>query len=448
MVALTQLRLPLWTLLVPSLAAYLWLGYAVQRTDFASIISLFALLFMLYGFSMHAIQTERDEKVALCAMILSRVMLLFSLPNLSDDFYRFIWDGRLLLNGENPFSKIPSAYSQEERSALGLSEDLFSKLNSPDYYSVYPALCQLGFWLGAVFSSSSVFLGVVAMKLYLLFFECGTLFLFPKVCEMIGVNKKNAMLYGLNPLVIIEISGNLHFEAVMIFFLILTLYLLHKSEEKKKVSIWGSALSLALSASAKLLSVIFLPVFMRRMGGKKGIQFALLTILFAVMLLLLVVPLTSGANFFSSVRLYFQTFEFNASLYGVVRWSAANVIGKEAASMVGAWLGAVAMLMILGIAFFHNASTRQSSVEAMLFSLATYFFCATTIHPWYLTTLVALSALSRFRFALVWSGMAVLSYATYQRTPYQEQAVLTFIEYAVVFGILIMEWRKIARTEK
>jgi len=444
----TPFRVPLVVLLVPSLVAYLWLGYGVERADFAHVVSLFATLFTLYCVLMNAIQKRHDEKVAFWASILFRLILLFSLPNLSNDFYRFIWDGRLLEHGENPFSKIPSDYSQEELSALGLSDELFSKLNSPNYYSVYPALCQLGFWLGATTSPSSVFLSVVVMKLYLLLFECGTLYLLPKLCKISGVKEKYAMLYGLNPLVIIEISGNLHFEAVMIFFLILTLYLLGSAEKRGNNATWVGALTLALSASAKLLSLIFLPIFLRHLGWEKGVRFATITMLIAVALLLLLVPVASGANLLSSLRLYFQTFEFNASIYALTRWAATRAIGDEAASMVGALLGGVAMILILGLAFFCHAKSLRTSMEAMLFSLAIYFFFATTIHPWYLTTLVALSVVSRYRFALIWSGMATLSYSTYQSIPYQEQAILTFIEYAVVLGVLMVERRRLVRKER
>lgn len=448
MITLTLFRVPLVVLLAPSLVAYLWLGYGVERKDFALVISLFATLFALYGVLINAVQDRQDEKVAFWASILFRLVLLFSLPNLSDDFYRFIWDGRLLEHGENPFAKQPMAYTQEERLALGLSDEIFAKLNSPNYFSVYPALCQLGFWLGATVSPASVFLSVVVMKLYLLLFECGTLYLLPKLCKVCGVKEKCALLYGLNPLVIVEISGNLHFEAVMIFFLILTLYLLGRAEEKGNDATWVSALTLGLSASAKLLSLLFLPMFFRRLGWAKGAKFATLTMLIAVALLLLLVPVASGANFLSSLRLYFQTFEFNASLYALARWAAARAFGGEAASMVGAWLGACAMIAILGIAFFYHTKPLRTSMEAMLFSIATYFFFATTIHPWYLTTLVALSVVSRSRFALVWSGMATLSYSAYQSVPYQEQAMFACIEYAVVFGALIVERRRLVRKER
>lgn len=84
----------------------------------------------------------------------------------------------------------------------------------------------------------------------------------------------------------------------------------------------------------------------------------------------------------------------------------------------------------------------------MLFSIATYFFFATTIHPWYLTTLVALSVVSRYRFALVWSGMATLSYSIYQSIPYQEQTIFACIEYAVVFGVLMVERLCLVRKER
>ncbi|RDC62805.1 hypothetical protein [Adhaeribacter pallidiroseus] len=64
------------------------------------------------------------------------------------------------------------------------------------------------------------------------------------------------------------------------------------------------------------------------------------------------------------------------------------------------------------------------------------------MHPWYLTTLVALSVLTFYRYALVWSGLAVLSYATYQTASYHENLYLTALEYSLVFGWLIYEYKK------
>jgi hypothetical protein len=38
------------------------------------------------------------------------LLLLFAVPALSDDFYRFVWDGRLLFNGINPYTILPADF--------------------------------------------------------------------------------------------------------------------------------------------------------------------------------------------------------------------------------------------------------------------------------------------------------------------------------------------------
>jgi uncharacterized membrane protein len=70
-------------------------------------------------------------------------------------------------------------------------------------------------------------------------------------------------IYALNPLVIIELTGNLHFEAVMIFFTLLSVWLLVTNK-------WILAsLALTLAISAKLLPIIFLPLLFITLVGKK-----------------------------------------------------------------------------------------------------------------------------------------------------------------------------------
>jgi len=71
-----------------------------------------------------------------------------------------------------------------------------------------------------------------------------------------------------------------------------------------------------------------------------------------------------------------------------------------------------------------------------------YFLFATTVHPWYLGTLVALATCTTFRFPMVWSGMAVLSYAAYQTPSYQENLWLVALEYGAVLAILATEVRR------
>jgi alpha-1,6-mannosyltransferase len=75
----------------------------------------------------------------------------------------------------------------------------------------------------------------------------------------------------------------------------------------------------------------------------------------------------------------------------------------------------------------------------MAAALTVYLLLSTTVHPWYITTLVALTAMSHFRFAAVWSGLAILSYAAYRTSAYTESLWLITLEYAIVFIWLTVE---------
>ncbi len=75
----------------------------------------------------------------------------------------------------------------------------------------------------------------------------------------------------------------------------------------------------------------------------------------------------------------------------------------------------------------------------MLFVLCIYFFLSTTVHPWYIVTLVALSIFTRYRFAYIWSAMVVLSYFAYSQNPFHESNLLLIFEYGVIFVFFFWE---------
>jgi hypothetical protein len=83
--------------------------------------------------------------------------------------------------------------------------------------------------------------------------------------------------------------------------------------------------------------------------------------------------------------------------------------------------------------------------ERVLLVGAVYLLCATTVHPWYLTPLLALGVGTRFRFQLVWTSVAILSYAAYGHDPVRENPWLLLIEYGLVVGVLWLDLRRLVR---
>lgn len=373
--------------------------------------------------------------------LICRISLLFSIPNLSDDYFRFIWDGRLLANGINPFSYLPSEIIDSHLMTIaGVDQELFANLNSPNYYTIYPPVCQFIFWISAMLFPSSITGSVLVMKCFILLAEIGSIYLLIKIISKLNLDKRNVLLYALNPLVIMELTGNIHFEAVMIFFLLVFIYFL--VEDK----LMPAALFLGLAVATKLLPLIFLPLLIRRIGFKKNVFFGL--IVFAVVLILFMPFIDDKLinNLSSSITLYFQRFEFNTSTYYILRWIGCQIMGYNAIATIGIILGSVTFISIMLLTFFEKGPDNKNIPQTMLFALTIYFLLANIVHPWYITSLVALSVLSSWRYSIIWSGVVFLSYYAYKSIPYQESIWLITLEYTLVGGYYLYE--RYSRTKK
>jgi len=261
-----------------SIVLYIALLYATPREQYLQVWLLFAGLFAIYfsltyTYIFPSFQQSANHNIVYGSAlknishiiglgVLFRIIALGSLPELSDDYFRFIWDGRLLAGGINPFIQLPSEYMKDPLLAqrLGLDQSLYDSLNSPEYYTIYPPLNQFIFWLTAYLSSDNLHLQVLGMKVILFLAETGTLLLLPQLLSRFSLPRTWTSLYALNPLVIVELCGNLHFEALLIFFLLLSLNGLINGK-------WFLAsIAFGLSIASKLIPIIFLPLLIRRIG--------------------------------------------------------------------------------------------------------------------------------------------------------------------------------------
>lgn len=422
------------------LAGISFLGFVPSQSDFQWIMGGY-----LAAFGAYAWVISRGEKISLSwwlgVAILARLLLLFSFPNLSDDVYRFIWDGRLLVQGLNPFDHLPAYYMEAGHEVPGLTAGLFRELNSPQYFTIYPPVAQATFALACWLFPTSLEGSALIMKLFLLGCEVGTIWLLPKLLRNFNLPPERSLIYALNPLIIVEIMGNLHYEGAMIFFLLLGLWWIQRSR------MYLAAGAIALSIAAKLLPLLFLPFFIRRLGWPRSFRF--FPVLGAV-LILLFLPLLSGVfleNFGNSLDLYFRKFEFNASVYYVLRWLGYLHKGYNQIGLIGPLLALGTFLGIVGLAWRETTTDWRILPERALFAISLYLFFTTTIHPWYVAMPLVLCVFTRWRYPVVWSGLILLTYANYNLTEYQEQLWAVALEYSIVFAFMIWEYRYKFRKE-
>lgn len=410
-----------------------FLAYMPLQSDGLLILGLYGAAFVGYGILISRSKLEDNLFSWLIILgILLRFLLLFSFPNLSNDIYRFLWDGHLLHHGINPLSLTPREFISVTERGSAVFAELFPLLNSQDYYTVYPPISQAVYWVGAYMPSVAE--AAIVMKAVLFAAELGSCFLIIKLLEAIEKPKALALWYVLNPLVIVELVGQLHFEAIMICFLLGGIYALVIGRN------YLAGFAIAISIATKLLPLMFLPGVLFFLSDKKRI----LQFMIALVLTLgaLFFPMFLGVDyehFLSSLNLYFQSFEFNASIYYLVRGLGYMLTGYNQIAIIGPALSAVALLVILYQSSKVIASDLKSLLLFMLISLASYLVMTTTVHPWYLCMLVMLCLFSKHWWVVVWSGVVVWSYMTYTTEDYNQNLYLIFIEYLVVLICFIYQ---------
>ncbi len=395
----------------------------VSQSEFTQLMIGVSVLFGVYSLFVFRPLSQRGVQIGIGIAIAARVMTLLCFPNLSDDIYRFIWDGMCWHDGLNPFELTPSQLMDTE----GLSQyylDLYPLLNSQEYFTIYPPICQVVFWLASI--SPQVIEPNVIFKVVFLLSEAITLLVLIRLCDLLNIDKGRVLIYALNPLIILELCGNLHFEALMLMFLAVMYYLL----KQNRLQLAG--LSYGLAISTKLVPLVFGPILLCYLGIKRGFRFfipaALVTIgSFALML--------QGhfSSILSSTNLYFQKFEFNASVYYLLRELGILLTTYNQIRILGPGLALIAFSLIV---YYSAKKEHYTNYRSLLASSALIFACylllSTTIHPWYLSTLVLLCVLSRYRFPILWSYLVFLSYSAYQFQPTDEVAICLIAEYGIV----------------
>src|SRR4030042_1784172 len=201
----SAVRIIVFTLL--SLAGYIWIGYGTVRSDFGQLVILFGCLSGLYFLALRKMVFNVGFPLVIGSAMLLRTSLIFMTPNLSDDYFRFIWDGLLFAHGYNPYLFLPSQFIHGLHVVTGITSSLYAGLNSPDYYTVYPPVCEFIFGLSAKLADGNILGNIIIIRLIILMAEFAVIFLLYRLASKLSISSDLVALYAFNPLVIIELAG-------------------------------------------------------------------------------------------------------------------------------------------------------------------------------------------------------------------------------------------------
>lgn len=412
-----------------SVIAYYLFAYTTPRTNFSKVFTYYSLLFI--GFGLLYKFSNLSIKWLIISGILFRFILLFCIPNLSDDFYRFLWDGRALINGINPYLILPENNPNLVSNGIELYKGMGTMNGS--HFTCYPPLNQFAFTIPAIISENGIFISTIIMRLSLIFADIITLYFSIKILEILNIDKRKILLYFINPFIIIELTANLHYEGMMIAFLSPSIYYLLKNKNHLSASLWACAVSI------KLIPLLFIPLFYKKLGFKNLFIYG--TIVLGVNTILFIPFLSQDLvnNFMSSIELYFQNFEFNASIYYVVREIGFWVKGYNIIGMVGKTTPFIIIGITILISLIRKNNQTETLLTSMLFLIISYYSLASVVHPWYIAIPLFLGIFTNYTFPVLWSFTIILSYSAYVNDNYKENLWLVFLEYLIVFIYFVFE---------
>jgi alpha-1,6-mannosyltransferase len=346
---------------------------------------------------------SRGTTLVVSAAILFRLLLLPSTPSLSDDIWRYIWEGGVQWRGFNPYRHAPS-----DPELSGMRDAVYDRINHKDLPAIYPPLTQGVLALGALAGRSAQ-----GMKALFVAADVGVVLLLLALLRRRGQPPERALVYAWHPLVVVEVAGSGHNDPLAIALLLLATAAIIKDRP------WVSMTALALSGLAKVFPWVLVPLYMPRLRRAA-----------------VVLPLAAAAGYLPyaaagselarSTLVYAESWRSNDFLFGALV-SAARASGLEPSlktwadrhgvdslytqpHMLARFAAAALMAAWLGCLWLRRRRGRLSLERAVFLFTAGALLLIPVLHPWYLLWILPWLALFPSPAWLALSGLVPLAY--------------------------------------
>jgi alpha-1,6-mannosyltransferase len=294
-----------------------------------------------------------------------------------DDVHRYVWDGRLQRLGYNPYLVIPSDPNVE---ALHTPET--RSLNNPDLPSPYPAGAQLFFRVVTAIHESTF-----AMRVAFVICELLIVLVLLDVLRLAGKGAHLILVYAWNPLLAIEVAGSGHIDIVCALILLVSAAALCRR--------WRAtaAVALGLAIAVKLLPIVLLPLYWKRVRIRDAVLAA------AVVVLLYVPFLDHGRIPIGSLGTYVQTFRFNGPVFAMLDRVAPPQL-----------LAALAVLVGLATATWLRRAMHEWTPDLLAWPMAASLLCAPAVFTWYLLLLLPFLTSASTLLIILWTVSIIPTY--------------------------------------
>lgn len=189
---------------------------------------------------------------------------------------------------------------------------------------------------------------------------------------------------------------------------------------------------------------MFLPVLLLKAGKYRWWKLMLGIIPLCLISFYPFLNLSNADHYIESLNLYFKSFEFNGSIFNIVRWSGFHLKGFDIISTAGPVLSLISGIIILFVSWKYRFRNRKVIFTGLTLMISTYLFLSPIVHPWYIIIPLALGLFTNLRFPLIWSGFVFLSYSYYDASlPIVFKNSMLFVEYLTVFLFVFIDFKNL-----
>ena len=345
-----------------------------------------------------------------------RLVGIGAFPVLEDDFYRFLWDGRIFVTMGSPYDLIPEDFFDRD---FGASYNwILGQINYPDIATVYGPSAQWVFALSYIIAPGEVW------PLQLLIASADILLI---VLLRKFTSTNNVLLYAWCPLVIKETVFSVHFDGIGVCLLIAAWLCCHRNR------FYFAGALLAMAAGVKVFALVAIPFFLR-FRWRGWLAFLGGAILISLPFGILPAWLPSGLQAMNTQWL------FNAPLYSLL-------LNAFSYSTVKVLLQGVFILVwacYLTRQLFFADSWQHPRLDWVFAGL---LLCIPALNPWYLLWLLPFAVINPSRWAWMSASCVLLAYAIglnlpeQELSPYEQLPLTMLIEFSLIAFAVFLDLR-------
>ncbi len=378
--------------------------------------------------------SRRTVWFVLAVGIVMRLTLAPVRPVTTSDIYRYLWEGRVVHAGYNPFAEAPNSPR-----LAPLHDWIWTQVQYKYVPAAYPPVAQYVFAFADMLPTDRI----ITLKLILALFDIGTVLLLPGLLVRLRRPPVWVLLYAWHPLIVGEVVARGHLDSIGLFFLVLTMRLLPRASGTARAL---SGASLAASVLAKGYALFMLPLFLFAARPRRA-WFAAGFVAAGVLAYLPFV--SAGAATSRGIGRY------------AARWHGYTAI-YEAVDLIASWFSGEHALLarrVCGLAFaawlvflWFRAKRQDdelSVLDTCFLALAGFYLLSPVFYPWYLAWTVPFLCLRPRPVWLLFTGTAFFFYAHGFAPGREEIPWVRFAEYGpplvLALGLLIARNRRPAR---